>query len=51
VDEYFVGRAAELVVLDGLLRETVAGHGQLGVITGPGWMGKTALIQQFLDDR
>jgi DNA-binding CsgD family transcriptional regulator/tetratricopeptide (TPR) repeat protein len=51
VDEYFAGRAAELVTLDGLLRKAVAGHGQLGVILGPGWIGKTALIQQFLDDR
>ena len=51
MDEYFVGRAAELAVLDRLLREAVAGHGQLGVVVGPGWIGKTALIQQFLDDR
>jgi DNA-binding CsgD family transcriptional regulator len=51
VDEYFAGRAAELAVLDGLLRRAVAGRGQLGVILGPGWIGKTALIQQFLDDR
>jgi len=51
VDEYFAGREAELAVLDGLLRKAAAGRGQLGVILGPGWIGKTALIQQFLDDR
>ena len=51
MDEYFVGRAAELAVLDGLLREAVAGRGQLGVVVGPDWIGKTALIRQFLDDR
>jgi DNA-binding CsgD family transcriptional regulator/tetratricopeptide (TPR) repeat protein len=51
VDEYFAGRAAELAVLDGLLRRAAAGRGQLAVILGPGWIGKTALIQQFLDDR
>ena len=26
-------------------------RGQLAVILGPGWIGKTALIRQFLDDR
>jgi len=51
VDEYFAGRAAELALLDGLLRRAAAGRGQLAVILGPGWIGKTALIQQFLDDR
>jgi DNA-binding CsgD family transcriptional regulator len=51
VEEYFAGRAAELAVLDGLLQKAVAGRSQLGVILGPGWIGKTALIQQFLDDR
>ena len=51
MDEYFAGRAAELAVLDGLLRRAAAGRGQLAVILGPGWIGKTALIQQFLDDR
>ena len=51
MDEYFAGRAAELALLDGLLRRAAAGRGQLAVILGPGWIGKTALIQQFLDDR
>jgi hypothetical protein len=51
VDEYFAGRAAELALLDGLLRRAAAGRGQLAVILGPGWIGKTALIRQFLDDR
>ena len=51
MDEYFAGRAAELALLDGLLRRAAAGGGQLAVILGPGWIGKTALIQQFLDDR
>jgi len=51
VDEYFAGRTAELAVLDGLLRKAIAGCGQLGVVLGPGWIGKTALIRQFLDGR
>ncbi|MGZ4432962.1 MAG: AAA family ATPase, partial [Trebonia sp.] len=51
MDEYFAGRAAELALLDGLLRRAAAGRGQLAVILGPGWIGKTALIRQFLDDR
>jgi DNA-binding CsgD family transcriptional regulator len=51
VDECFAGRAAELALLDGLLRRAAAGRGQLAVILGPGWIGKTALIRQFLDDR
>lgn len=51
MDEYFAGRAAELALLDGLLRRAAAGRGQLAVIVGPGWIGKTALIRQFLDDR
>ena len=51
MDEYFAGRAAELALLDGLLRRAAAGRGQLAVILGPGWIGKTALIQQFLNDR
>ena len=51
MDEYFAGRAAELALLDGLLRRVAAGRGQLAVILGPGWIGKTALIRQFLDDR
>ncbi len=51
MDEYFAGRAAELALLDGLLRRAAAGCGQLAVILGPGRIGKTALIQQFLDDR
>jgi len=51
VDEYFAGRTAELAVLEGLLCEAVAGCGQLAVVLGPGWIGKTALIRQFLDDR
>ena len=51
MDEYFAGRAAELALLDGLLRRAAAGRGQLAVILGPGRIGKTALIQQFLDDR
>ena len=51
MDEYFAGRAAELAVLDGLLRRAGTGCGQLAVILGPGSIGKTALIQQFLDDQ
>jgi DNA-binding CsgD family transcriptional regulator len=51
VDEYFAGRAAEFALLDGLLRRAAAGHGQLAVVLGPSWIGKTALIRQFLDDR
>jgi DNA-binding CsgD family transcriptional regulator len=49
VDEYFSGRVAERAVLDGLLRDAAAGHGRLGVVVGPGCIGKTALIRQFLD--
>jgi DNA-binding CsgD family transcriptional regulator len=50
VDEYFAGRVAERAVLDGLLRDATAGQGRLGVVVGPAWIGKTALIRQFLDD-
>ena len=51
VDEYFAGRVAERAVLDGLLRDAAAGQGRLGVVVGPGCIGKTALLRQFLDDR
>ena len=50
MDEYFVGRVAERAVLGGLLRDAAAGQGRLGVVAGPGWIGKTALIRTFLDD-
>jgi len=50
VDEYFAGRVAERAVLDGLLRDAAAGQGRLGVVAGPGCIGKTALLRQFLDD-
>jgi hypothetical protein len=51
VDEYFVGRTAELAVLDSLLRSAVSGSTQFAVIAGPAWIGKTTLIRQFLDTR
>jgi len=51
VDEYFAGRVTERAVLDGLLRDAAAGQGRLGVLIGPGCIGKTALLRQFLDDR
>jgi len=50
VDEYFAGRVAERAVLDGLLRDAAAGQGRLGVVAGPGCIGKTALLRQFLGD-
>ena len=51
MNEYFVGRTAELAVLDSLLRSAVPGSTQFAVIAGPAWIGKTTLIRQFLDTR
>jgi hypothetical protein len=51
VDEYFVGRAAELAVLDGMLQGAVSGSSQFAVVAGPAWIGKTTLIRHFLDAR
>ena len=51
MDEYFVGRTAELAVLDSMVRGAVSGSTQFVVITGPAWIGKTTLIRQFLDTR
>jgi len=42
VDEYFVGRTAELAVLDGMLRGAISGSTRFVVVTGPAWIGKTS---------
>ncbi len=51
MEEYFVGRTAELAVLDSMLRSSVQGSTELAVIAGPAWIGKTSLIRQFLGTR
>ncbi len=51
MDEYFVGRAPELAVLDGMLRIAAAGRSQVVVVRGPAWIGKTALIKRFIAGR
>jgi hypothetical protein len=48
VDECFVGRAPELAQLEETLRGAAAGRSQVIVVRGPAWIGKTALIKQFL---
>lgn len=51
MDGYFVGRAPELGMLDSMLHEATAGHSRVAVVRGPAWIGKTALIRQFLAGR
>jgi len=51
VDECFVGRGPELAALDGSLRGAAAGRSQVAVVSGPAWIGKTALIKRFLAGR
>ena len=41
-----VGRQAEMRMLDAMLRETVAGRGQIIALTGEPGIGKTRLIQE-----
>jgi DNA-binding SARP family transcriptional activator/tetratricopeptide (TPR) repeat protein len=43
----FVGREAELAVLEGWLREASAGRARVGFITGEAGTGKTALAGEF----
>jgi DNA-binding winged helix-turn-helix (wHTH) protein/tetratricopeptide (TPR) repeat protein len=45
----FVGREAELRQLNELLRKAGAGHRQIVFITGPVGIGKTTLVQAFLE--
>jgi ATP/maltotriose-dependent transcriptional regulator MalT len=47
--DVFVGRRAELEHLDGLLAAARTGQPQLVAIEGPAGIGKTALVQRFLD--
>lgn len=44
----FVGRQAELDKLNGFLEKTLAGHGQVVLVTGSPGSGKTALIGEFV---
>jgi class 3 adenylate cyclase/tetratricopeptide (TPR) repeat protein len=41
-----VGRAAELAILDGALREAVRGRGSVVVLVGEAGLGKTRLVQE-----
>ena len=43
----FVGREAELDILDRYLRESVSGFGKLVFVTGEAGIGKTALVEEF----
>jgi len=45
----FVGRAKELQRLAGLLAQARAGERQLVFVTGPAGIGKTALVEAFVD--
>jgi tetratricopeptide (TPR) repeat protein len=47
-DEIFVDRDAELGQLDRLLDEAMAGSGRVVFVTGESGIGKTALVQEFL---
>ena len=48
-DEVFVGRQAELDSLRAALDQARRGHPQLVVLQGPGGIGKTTLLDRFLD--
>jgi len=43
----FVGRDAELAMLDAWLKEALAGRGRVGFVTGDAGSGKTALVREF----
>ena len=45
----FVGRAPELAVLDGALSRAVAGDGGAVIVGGEAGIGKTWLVERFLD--
>jgi len=46
----FVGRQAELAVMQARLTEALAGRPQTMQIQGPAGIGKTALLEHFLHD-
>ncbi|MBA3321230.1 MAG: AAA family ATPase, partial [Pyrinomonadaceae bacterium] len=46
--ESFVGREAELMKLDELLRKAISGSGSVVFITGEPGIGKTAFVERFL---
>ena len=46
----FVGRQPELAVLRARLADALAGRPQIVQIQGPAGMGKTALLEHFLDE-
>jgi serine/threonine protein kinase/tetratricopeptide (TPR) repeat protein len=45
--ETFIGRESELSRLDQLLAQSIAGKGQLALLTGEAGRGKTSLLSQF----
>jgi class 3 adenylate cyclase/tetratricopeptide (TPR) repeat protein len=47
----FVGRDAELSLLDHAFQRAVKGRSVLSVVSGPPGQGKTRLVQEFLDRR
>ncbi|MFN2606444.1 MAG: AAA family ATPase [Acidimicrobiales bacterium] len=48
IEGLFVGRHAELAELDRLLARVRSGGLQVGVVTGPAGVGKSALVRHFL---
>lgn len=47
---WFVGRESHLARLHGALRDVRAGHQQTIYVHGPSGIGKTALVQRFLEE-
>jgi predicted ATPase len=47
----FVGRGAEQQRLEALFAKASAGHRQIVFVTGPAGVGKTTLVEAFLDSR
>ena len=47
----FVGRSAELALLDQALSDVRAGSSRIALVTGPSGMGKSALCRRFLRER